>query len=207
MPDPQPTLPGDSPTPTTSGGVSATGGPGTTLQSGYYWIRAVAAPNFHKYLQTKPQYVPGTAILDIYTTAGQFQVVDGQLVQLVTGGLLYANVEKFSDGAVKLAVSFKSEKNSYGTFNWSGDALQWSTPEVKRQNLSAWLVCGSQSLWVNLGAYGYMTPAGCADQTVCSSFLMVLVFGVGGNCKLEWVGMWIEKGREWVVGVEVKGVF
>lgn len=96
-----------------------------------------------------------------------------------TTSLLYATVEKFTDGAVKLAVSFKAEKNSYGTFNWSGDALQWSTPEVARQNLSAWLVCGSQSLWVNLGAYGYMTPAGCADQTVCSLSFGGRLEGIG----------------------------
>jgi len=72
-------------------------GPGTTLQSGYYWVRAVTEPNFHKYLQTTPEYSPGVAVLNAYTTAGQFQVVDGQLVQLVSGtgtppSFLYGNV-------------------------------------------------------------------------------------------------------------------
>ncbi|EHK97298.1 hypothetical protein M7I_6928 [Glarea lozoyensis 74030] len=71
---------GSAPT-TTAGNTPAATGPGTTLQSGYLWIRAVAAPNFHKYLQTKPMYSPGTAIMDSYTTAGQFQIVSGQLVQ------------------------------------------------------------------------------------------------------------------------------
>jgi hypothetical protein len=84
-PSPTPTVPADgsgsAPSSTTSGGALASGGPGTTLQSGYYWIRAVASPNFHKYLQTKPMYVPGTAIMDSYTTAGQFQIVSGQLIQ------------------------------------------------------------------------------------------------------------------------------
>jgi hypothetical protein len=53
---------------------------------------------------------------------------------------------------------------------FSGDAVQWSIPTITRQNLSAWLVCGKQSLWINLGAYLYMTPAGCADQTVSQPF-------------------------------------
>jgi len=152
---------------TASGGSSSVSGPGTTLQSGYLWIRAVEAPNFHKYLQTKPEYSPGTAILDSYTTAGQFQIVSGQLVQLIGGGgLLYANVEQNTTAAVKLAVSFNETKNTYGTFVFSGDAVTWSTPDIKRPNLSAWLVCANQQLFINLGNYDYMTPAGCADETV-----------------------------------------
>ncbi|KAH7312989.1 hypothetical protein BKA65DRAFT_149928 [Rhexocercosporidium sp. MPI-PUGE-AT-0058] len=157
-------------TPTSSGPLpTGTGtGPGTTLQTGYYWIRAVAAPNFHKYLQTKPIYLPGTAILDSYLTAGQFAIVDGQLVELLSPGtFLYANVIASTvSGATKLAVEFKKEKNAYGTFAWSGDALQWTVAGTTRPNASAWLVCESQTLWVNLGSYGYMTPAGCSDQTI-----------------------------------------
>jgi hypothetical protein len=109
-----------SPSTTPTDAPSATG-PGTTLQSGYYWIRAVAAPNFHKYMQTSPLYSPGDALLGSYTTAGQFQVVDGQLVQLVSAPgqaakLLYANVNetRVVNGAA-LAVSFSAEKNAYGT--------------------------------------------------------------------------------------------
>jgi hypothetical protein len=91
---------------------------------GNLWIRAVEAPNFHKYLQTKPEYTPGTAILNSYTTAGQFQIVSGQLVQLIAGGgLLYANVEQNTTAAVKLAISFNTTKNVYGTFVFSGDAM------------------------------------------------------------------------------------
>lgn len=148
---------------------TATGsaGPGTTLQDGYYWIRAVEEPNFHFYLQTAPVYEPGTALLESYTTAGQFQVVDGQLVELIDGGLLYANVEEQADASVvKLAVSFNETENAYGTFAFSGDALQWSIPDIERPNLSAWLVCADQQLFINLGAYGYQTPEGCADETV-----------------------------------------
>ena len=152
---------------TTASGGSSAAGPGTTLQSGYLWIRAVEAPNFHKYLQTKPEYSPGTAIMDSYTTAGQFQIVSGQLVQLIAGGsLLYANVQQNTTAAVKLAVSFNETKNAYGTFVFSGDAVTWSTPDIKRPNLSAWLVCANQQLFINLGNYDYMTPAGCADETV-----------------------------------------
>jgi hypothetical protein len=81
----------------TSGPV--TGGPGTTLQSGYYWIRAVESPYFHYYLQSQTLYQTGTGVLGSYTTAGQFQVVDGQLVQLVStpgaaAQLLYAVVSQ-----------------------------------------------------------------------------------------------------------------
>ncbi len=65
------TTSGTTPSTTTPGGSSASGtGPGTTLQSGYYWIRTVESPNFHKYLQTKPTYTTGTAIMGDCTTAG-----------------------------------------------------------------------------------------------------------------------------------------
>jgi len=88
-------------------------------------------------------------------------------VELITGGLLYAIVEPQANSTVtKLSVSFGTEKNTYGTFDFSGDAVQWSIPSITRQNLSAWLVCANQTLWINLGAYGYMTPAGCADETI-----------------------------------------
>lgn len=88
-------------------------------------------------------------------------------MQLITGGLLYANVEHQANSTVnKLGVTFSTQQNTYGTFAFSGDAVQWSAPDVTRQNLSAWLVCANQTLWINLGAYGYMTPAGCADETI-----------------------------------------
>lgn len=69
----------------TATGTPTTGaGAGTTLQSGYYWIRAVESPYFHYYLQSEQLYSTGTGVLGSYTTAGQFQVVDGQLVQLIS---------------------------------------------------------------------------------------------------------------------------
>ncbi|KAK8051755.1 hypothetical protein PG993_003140 [Apiospora rasikravindrae] len=145
-------------------------GPGTTLQKGWYWIRAVAAPNYHKYLQTKPAVAAGTALLESYTSAGQFNVVDGQLVENTGDGQapLYMWVEKpVSDFTQRtLATWFNTTKNSFGTFAFQGDALTWSAPEVQRQNLAAWLVCKNQALFINTGAYAYQTPAGCSDQTV-----------------------------------------
>jgi hypothetical protein len=144
-------------------------GPGTTLQAGWYWVRAVVQPNYHKYLQTKPANLPGTAILESYRTAGQFNVKDGQLVANAgTGGApLYLNIEKPADFTQrKLATWFNTTQNTFGTFAFQGDALTWSAPEVKRQNLAAWLVCANQALFINTGAYAYQTPTGCADQTV-----------------------------------------
>lgn len=139
----------------------------TTLVKGQYWIRAVASPNYHKYLQTKPPNTPSVAILGSSKTAGQFSVsASGQLVAYADPPL-YLNVEKPPDFTQrKLAVWFNTTQNAFGTFVFQGDALTWSAPEVKRQNLAAWLVCEGQALFVNTGAYAYQTPAGCADQTV-----------------------------------------
>ncbi|OAA61764.1 hypothetical protein SPI_04623 [Niveomyces insectorum RCEF 264] len=141
----------------------------TTLASGQLWIRAVEAPNFHKYLQTKPANTAGPAILDSYTTAGQFNIVDGQLVNSVANPPLYMQVEQPPDPANPprtLATSFNATKNTFGTFVFQGDAVTWSAPTVKRQNLAAWLVCAKQQLFINTGAYNYQTPAGCADETI-----------------------------------------
>ena len=57
---------------TTKASTTVTGGGtvGPTLLPNYLWIRAVAAPNFHKYLQS---YKPGTAtdaVLGGASTAG-----------------------------------------------------------------------------------------------------------------------------------------
>jgi hypothetical protein len=154
-----------------SSGTPAGSGPGKTLQTGYYWIRAVAAPNFHKYMQTSPLYSTGSALLGDYTTAGQFQIVDGQLVQLVSAPgeavkLLYGVVsETRVINGNSLSVTFSDTKNTYGKFAWSGDGLQWTAAGVTRPNASAWYVC-SGKMYINLGNYLYQTPAGCADQTI-----------------------------------------
>ncbi|OCL12840.1 hypothetical protein AOQ84DRAFT_311508 [Glonium stellatum] len=164
-------LTGTGSTPTTGTGTTGTG-PGTTLQSGYYWIRAVESPNFHKYLQSKPLYTTGPAVMGDYTTAGQFQVVDGQLVQLIsspgaTAQLLYGIVSTQTyNNNQSLQLTFSTTKNSYGTFGWQGDGLTWSTPGVSRPNSIAWYVCTGQLLYINLGNYLYNTPSGCADETI-----------------------------------------
>ncbi|KAM0717043.1 hypothetical protein Q7P37_006895 [Cladosporium fusiforme] len=167
-----PTQTTSSPTRTTSGATVSGSGPGSTLQSGYYWIRAVAEPNYRKYLQTSPLNAsPGRAILSDNTSAGQFNIVDGQLVELIDnkGTLLYANVgERPSPSATILPVTFTTTKNSFGTFAYQGDTVTWSAAGVQRQNVAAWYVCEGQTVWINLGAYLYGTPAGCADQTIHS---------------------------------------
>jgi hypothetical protein len=139
------------------------------LQSGQLWIRAVAAPNYHKYMQTKPANTPGPAILDSYTTAGQFNVEGGQLVNKIANPPLYLWVEVPADKASPprtLSTWFNTTKNPFGSFAFQGDTLAWSDPSVKRQNTAAWLICKGQAMFINTGAYSYQTPAGCADQTV-----------------------------------------
>jgi len=136
-------------------------------------LTTVVAPNFHKYMQTKPLYATGAALLADYTTAGQFQVTaDGQLVQLVSAPgaavkLLYAVVSETRYVNDKsLSVNFSTTKNTYGQFAWQGDTLTWSAAGVSRPNTAAWYVCTGQQLYINLGSYLYQTPAGCADQTI-----------------------------------------
>ncbi|RPB15732.1 hypothetical protein P167DRAFT_571379 [Morchella conica CCBAS932] len=155
---------------TTSAIASATGaGPGATLLPNYYWIRAVVDPNFHKYLQSSTLRTASDAVLEDASTAGQFNIVNGQLVQLIdtAGTLLYAHVTPRTDTSVtKLLVTWGTTPDTYGTWAFSGDTTTWSTPGITRQNNAAFLVCEEQRVYINLGAYAYMTPAGCADQTV-----------------------------------------
>ncbi|KAI8260037.1 hypothetical protein K4K58_002185 [Colletotrichum sp. SAR11_239] len=141
----------------------------TTLVSGWYWIRAVASPNYHSYLQAKPTGTPSKAYLDSPSTAGQFKIEDGQLVHLTGSSSLYLNVENPADKTQrKLETWFATTKNTYGTFAFQGDTLTWSTPDINRPNLAAWLVCENQEVFINTGAYLYQTPAGCYDQTIHS---------------------------------------
>lgn len=137
-----------------------------TLIPGWYFVRAVASPNFHSYLQPLPTATPAVAVLDDPLNAGQFNIVDGQLVSN-TGEYLW--VEQPEDLTQrKLSVWFEATPNEYGTFAFQGDTVTWSVPEIARPNTAAWLVCEEQQLFINTGAYGYQTPAGCADQTIHS---------------------------------------
>ncbi len=168
IPDPVYTAPDWDALPTAATNIKRVATP-TTLAKGQYWIRAVEAPNFHKYIQTSPANAAGAAILASSKTAGQFNIVDGQLIESTGDVPLYLNVEKPADLTQRtLATSFSTTKNAFGTFVFQGDAVTWSTPEIKRQNLAAWLVCKSNALFINTGAYGYQTPSGCADETVSS---------------------------------------
>ncbi|KAL7284562.1 carbohydrate-binding module family 1 protein [Trametes coccinea BRFM310] len=162
--------PGGSPTTTASA-------PGSlpTLASGNSFIRAVEDPNFHQYLRSEVINTAGDAVLGDYTTAAQFQIVDGQLIQMVPdGSKLYAVVEARSDPSVmKLKMSWSTTPASgdnAGTFMWSGDTVEWSIPTIQRPQLNAWLVCpdadGNKDVYINLGPYDYNTPPGCADETI-----------------------------------------
>jgi hypothetical protein len=157
--------------------VTKTGtSPGSTLVSGWYWIRAVAPPNFHSYLQSKPTGLPSDAYLDAASNAGQFNVVDGQLVYNTgAGGELYMHVENPEDKTQRtLKTWFSEEENDYGEFGFQGDTLTWHTSDIARPNEAAWLVCEDQQLFVNTGAYAYDTPAGCADQTVSNGSALIM---------------------------------
>lgn len=159
------------PSNTGTGTGTGTGSVPTTLLSGWYWVRAVESPNFHSYLQAKPTNAPGPAYMDSYLSAGQFNIVGGQLVQTRGDGVapLYMNVEDPVDKTQrKLQTWFDTAQNSYGTFAFQGDTVTWSAPDIDRPNTAAWLVCEDQRLYVNTGAYAYNTPAGCADETIHS---------------------------------------
>ncbi|KAI0080445.1 carbohydrate-binding module family 1 protein [Panus rudis PR-1116 ss-1] len=158
---------GGSPT-TTSSAPTGT----VTLIPGLSFIRAVEDPNFHKYLRSEVIGKPSDAVLGEPSTAAQFQITDGQLIQMVPDGTkLYAVVESQTDPSVKkLKVSWSTTPATAGTFQWSGDTVEWSIPTISRPQLNAWLVCadadGNKDLYVNLGPYSYQTPAGCADETI-----------------------------------------
>lgn len=146
-----------------------------TLVSGYYWVRAVESPNYHSYLQAAPTAIPSPGPGDAYllspSDAGQFNVIDGQLVYYTGGDLLYMGVENPSNKSQRtLETWFNSTENDYGTFAFQGDTLTWTVDDIARPNTAAWLVCGDEGqLFINTGAYAYETPDGCADETVCFS--------------------------------------
>ncbi|KAF9485614.1 hypothetical protein BDN70DRAFT_927269 [Pholiota conissans] len=165
------TTPGSGTTTVPTTTTTASGG-SATLAPGYSFIRAVEDPNFHQYLQSETLNSPGPAVLGSPSTAAQFQITSaGQLVQNAAGTNLYAHVEdRANSTVVKLAVSWSTTPAASGTFVFSGDTVEWSIPTISRPQTNAWLVCpdaaGNRLLYINLGAYDYMTPAGCADETI-----------------------------------------
>ncbi|KAJ6463938.1 hypothetical protein C8R45DRAFT_503913 [Mycena sanguinolenta] len=154
---------------TTSTGTAPTGTP-TTLMPGWSFVRAVEAPEFHEYLMSETLGTASPAVLGDYTRAAQFQIVSGQLIQYTGGTNLYAIVEPPANSSVtKLGLHWATTPDTLGTFVFSGDSLEWSSPNVVRQQTNAWLVCPSGTtlnVYINLGAYGYMTPTGCSDETL-----------------------------------------
>ncbi|RDB17408.1 4-O-methyl-glucuronoyl methylesterase [Hypsizygus marmoreus] len=160
-------------TPGGGGGSTTTTAQGgsETLAPGYSFIRAVAEPNFHKYLQSEVVKTASDAVLGSPSTAAQFQITGGQLIQNAGGTKLYAVVEPRADASVKkLKVTWSTTPATSGTFVFSGDTVEWSNPAISRPQNNAWLVCpdaqGHSDVYINLGPYSYQTPAGCADQTI-----------------------------------------
>jgi len=81
--------------------------------------------------------------------------------------LLYANVAEPANATTSvLPVTFETTPNTFGTFAFQGDAVTWSVASIDRPNTAAWYVCENQQLFINLGAYDYLTPAGCSDETI-----------------------------------------
>lgn len=65
-------------------------------------------------------------ILGDYTTAAQFQVVNGQLVQNAAGTNLYAVVQPPANSTVtKLGLTWSKTPDTLGTFVFSGDSLEY----------------------------------------------------------------------------------
>ncbi|KXN85612.1 Putative endoglucanase type F, partial [Leucoagaricus sp. SymC.cos] len=166
------TTPPTTSTPGSPSSTTSSSGGTATLAPGYSWIRAVVDPNFHKYLRSEVINSASDAVLGEPTDAAQFQITNGQLVQAAGGKNLYATVEAYvaGSGQNKLKVSWSASPAATGDFSWSGDTLLWVNASVTRPQSNAWLVCpdaeGNKLLYVNLGPYGYQTPAGCADQTI-----------------------------------------
>ena len=53
-----------------------------------------------------------------------------------------------------LATYFATTPATVGAFAWQGDGLTWSAPGIQRQNIGAWLACGTgvPGAYINLGA-------------------------------------------------------
>ncbi|GJE98727.1 carbohydrate-binding module family 1 protein [Phanerochaete sordida] len=153
-------------------GTGSAAGTTPTLIPGDSFIRAVEDPNFHQYLRSETIGAAGPAVLGDPVDAALFQIVGGQLQQMLpSGSVLYAHVAPPASAAdVKLAVSWATTPDTLGTFVWGGDTVEWSSATVTRPQSNAWLVCpdaaGNKLLFVNLGPYDYDTPAGCADETI-----------------------------------------
>jgi len=136
------------------------------------WLRADEQPYFHHYVQSTASYAPGSVILGSYTSGGQFQIINGQIeFYLPDNQVMYCNVIPPANSSVTyIGMYWAMTPNTFGTFSFQGDAVNWSVSSINRPNTGAFYVCpdasGVEYLYINLGAYDYGTPAGCADETI-----------------------------------------
>ncbi|KAF5390526.1 hypothetical protein D9757_002608 [Collybiopsis confluens] len=122
---------GGSSTPSSSAPTST-----STLLPGNSFIRSVEEPYFHDYLQSLNPGAATAAIMGSYTSAAQFQVTNGQLIQ-ESSPPLYASVEpRANSTVVKLAVSWSKTPATNGTFLFSGDTIEWSNDAISRPQLN-----------------------------------------------------------------------
>jgi len=97
-------------------------------------------------------------------------IVSGQLVQyLPSGSLLYAQVATAQPNTTRLKVFWSTTQATNVTWSFSGDGVNGVVKGATQQNTGAFLACNDVSsdvpnVYLNLGAYAYMTPAGCADE-------------------------------------------
>lgn len=86
-------------------------------------------------------------------------------------------------------MSWSTTPATAGTFVFSGDTLEWSIPTITRPQTNvrgfelmllllilgsqAWLICpdasGNNDVYINLGNYDYLTPAGKQIFVFCPS--------------------------------------
>lgn len=91
----------------------------------------------------------GPAVLGAPVDAAQFQITNGQLIQVFPNkSPLYATVQPpANSSAVKLAVSWSTTPDTLGTFMWGGDTVEWNSATVSRpqNNVCDWclsVLCG-----------------------------------------------------------------
>lgn len=123
------------------------------------------------------------------STAGQFNIVSGQLVQYIPGGgQLYGSVYPPATGTNRMKLFFQTSPATNVTWTFSGDALTASIPGYTQNQGGIWLACTDDSTtrltgmarcfrddvailpksrhlaYVNLGNFDYQTPTGCGDE-------------------------------------------
>ncbi|KAF7968991.1 hypothetical protein HWV62_28722 [Athelia sp. TMB] len=160
-----------------------------TLLPNQLWIRADEDPEFHFYLQSKilsasppPPSVPkltlnaadspGDAVISNPATASQNQIVSGQLIQyLPSGGELYLGVYPNATGTTRLKLFWATAPQTNVTWAFQGDGVEGNVPGYTTAATGNFLACTDTSttapnIYLDLGAFDYLTPAGCASETL-----------------------------------------